>query len=72
MINLREKPFYLDDKQIKWVNDIFDSMTLDEKIGQLFVVLKANPGVDEKQLKDIVDNVHKMVNISGKRNLFYL
>lgn len=58
MINLREKPFYLDDKQIKWVNDIFDSMTLDEKIGQLFVVLKANPGVDEKQLKDIVDNVH--------------
>ena len=40
MVNLREKPFYLDDEGIKWVEDTIASMTLDEKVGQLFVLLK--------------------------------
>ncbi len=58
MIDLKAKPFYLNDEQIKWVYDTFNSLTLDEKIGQLFVVLKANPGVDQNQLKNIVDTTH--------------
>lgn len=37
MVDLKAKPFNLSDKQIKWVNDTVKSMTLDEKIGQLFV-----------------------------------
>ncbi len=37
MVNLKEKPFYLDDDQIKWVEDTIKGMTLDEKINQLFV-----------------------------------
>jgi hypothetical protein len=35
-INLSPNPFYLDEYGIKWVNDTLNSMTLDEKIGQLF------------------------------------
>ena len=35
-IDIREKPFYLNEKQIRWVNDTLSSMTEDEKIGQLF------------------------------------
>ncbi len=58
MINLKEKPFYLNDLEVKWVEDTLSSLTLDEKIGQLFVVLKANPGVDESQIKGIIDSVH--------------
>jgi beta-N-acetylhexosaminidase len=37
MIDLKAKPFYLDDEAIAWVNNTKESMTLDEKIGQLFV-----------------------------------
>jgi len=51
MVDLRTKPFYLNDEQIKWVEDTIADMTLDEKLGQLFVILKAIPGVDEEQIK---------------------
>ena len=51
MVNLREKPFYLGDEQIQWVEDTIAGMTLEEKLGQLFVILKAIPGVDEEQIK---------------------
>ena len=44
MIDLRAKPFYLTDEQIQWVEDTIDSMTLEEKLGQMLVILKAEPG----------------------------
>lgn len=34
-LNLKEKPFYLTEDQIEWVNKTFEEMTLDEKVGQL-------------------------------------
>lgn len=37
MINLKAKPFYLSDEDIKWVEQTKQSLTLDEKIGQLFI-----------------------------------
>lgn len=37
MVNLKEKPFYLNDEQIDWVEKTIDGMTIDEKIGQMFV-----------------------------------
>ncbi len=49
--DLRAKPFCLDDKQAAWVEDTIKNMTLDEKIGQLFVLLKGIPGVDEERIK---------------------
>ena len=36
MVNLKAKPFYLDDSQIEWVQSTIARMTDDEKIGQLF------------------------------------
>ena len=42
MVNLKEKPYYLNDRQIQWVEDTIAAMTLEEKIGQLFVNMVAN------------------------------
>lgn len=36
LVDLRVKLYNLDDSQIKWVNDTLKSMTVEEKIGQLF------------------------------------
>ena len=38
-MNLKAKPFYLNDEDIAWVNETRESMTLTEKAGQLFCVL---------------------------------
>lgn len=39
MLNLKEKPFYLSDEEIQWVQDTLAGMTLEEKIGQLFCLI---------------------------------
>lgn len=39
MVNLKAKPFYLSDEKIRWVEDTIASMTMEEKIGQLFINL---------------------------------
>ncbi len=39
MVDLKAKPFYLNDKKIKWVEDTINGMSMDEKIGQLFINL---------------------------------
>ena len=36
MVDLKAKPFFLDDEGIKWVEDVISSMSIEEKIGQLF------------------------------------
>ena len=56
MVNLKDKPFYLNDEQIKWVEDTINSMSLDEKIGQLFINLGANR--EENYLKNVVAKYH--------------
>ena len=33
MVNLRVKPYNLDDEGVKWVEETIKSMTLEEKIG---------------------------------------
>ena len=33
---LKQKPFYLSDEDIAWVESTRDSMSVDEKVGQLF------------------------------------
>ena len=54
MINLREKPFYLNDEDIKWVEETLDSMDLNEKIGQLFCPVGSTD--DEDELKEFLKN----------------
>lgn len=39
MVDLTKKPFNLNAEQLKWVEDTIASMTLEEKIGQLFICL---------------------------------
>ncbi len=39
MVDLKQKPFNLNDEQIRWVEDTYASMTFDEKVGQLFINL---------------------------------
>lgn len=56
MVDLRTKPFYLNDEQIEWVEDTIGSMTLEEKIGQLFINLTLQR--DEKSLRSLVEDYH--------------
>lgn len=51
MVDLKRKPFNLEDEQIKWVEDTILSMTLEEKIGQLFVHL-TDAYADEERVKE--------------------
>lgn len=37
MLDLRKKPFYLNDEQVAWVKQTAANLSIDEKVGQLFV-----------------------------------
>ena len=56
MVDLKAKPFYLNDEQIRWVEDTLASMTDDEKLSQLFVLLKGVPGADETQIQALMES----------------
>ena len=56
MVDLKAKPFCLNDEQISWVKETFDSLTFDEKVGQLFVNLTLQR--DEKTLSKLVNEYH--------------
>lgn len=56
MVNLKAKPFYLTDEQVKWVEETISGMTLDEKIGQLFVHLTGS--VEEAEVKEDIERTH--------------
>ena len=44
---LSKKPFFLDETQIKWVNDTLSSLTAEEKLGQLLCqIIWDRPGAD--------------------------
>ena len=56
MVNLKAKPYNLDEKSIQWVQDTIANMTIEEKIGQLFINMGASR--DEEYLKSVLDNYH--------------
>ena len=51
-MNLKAKPFYLNDEQIAWVESTLASLTLEEKVGQLFcpISYSSDPGYLTYQL----------------------
>lgn len=51
-MDLKSKPFYLDNEQIAWVESVLSSMTEDDKIKQLFIDMAAP--VPEPVIKKIV------------------
>lgn len=56
MVNLKAKPFYLSDEDVKWIEDTIKGMTDEEKVGQLFFQLTM--GLDEAYLKNLVEKYH--------------
>ena len=56
MVNLKAKPYYLSDEDIRWVEATIASMTDEEKVGQLFFQLTA--GMDEAYLRDLMQKYH--------------
>ena len=55
-VDLKAKPYYLNDEDIQWVTQTIAGMTIEEKIGQLFVNMGASR--DEAYLKSVVDTYH--------------
>ena len=46
-MDLKAKPFHLNDEQIKWVEDTLASLSTREKVGQLFCINVVTEGVDD-------------------------
>ena len=55
-INLKIAPYYFSDKQIEKIEKMISSMTLEEKIGQLFFVV--GRGFDEEYLSHVTKDLH--------------
>lgn len=55
-VNLKEKPFYLEQEGINWVHDTIEKMSLEEKIGQLFIHL--GQSTEEEYIKNMAEKYH--------------
>jgi len=56
MVNLSEKPYNLSNSDIEWVHTSIDKMTIEEKIGQLFINMGSSR--DEDYLKNVLAKYH--------------
>ena len=56
MVDLRAKPYYLNDEEIAWVESTIASMSDEEKVGQLFWQLTA--GNSEEYLSELMTKYH--------------
>lgn len=73
MVDLKAKPFYLDEDGCRWVTETLAGMTEDEKIGQLFCdILWDRPGTDPLNLlKDIQPGGIMYRPFAGEKMLEY-
>ena len=55
-VDLTATPFHLDEEQQKWVTDTLASMTLEEKVGQLFC--PAMSSFSKKTISHMTDDLH--------------
>ncbi|WP_367924628.1 glycoside hydrolase family 3 protein [uncultured Ruthenibacterium sp.] len=55
MIDIKAKPFYLSDEDVRWVTETLQGMSLKQKVGQLFCPIGET--VDEKELAKIFDAI---------------
>lgn len=46
-VDLKAKPFCLNEEQIGWVKETIENMTFDEKVGQLFLFM--SPGASQQR-----------------------
>lgn len=54
MVDLKGKPFYLSEEDIRWVEETRDSMSLEEKIGQLFIMLDRKK--DREEARKLIED----------------
>ena len=64
MVNLRAKPYYLNDEDIRWVESTIASMTDEEKVGQLFWQLTA--GNSEEYLLELLEKWEQLAEEAGE------
>lgn len=55
-VDLKAKPFNLSDEDIKWVEDTIANMTIEEKIGQLFINMGSSR--TKEYLTSVLNNYH--------------
>ena len=56
MVDLTAMPFHLDADAVAWVRETIASLTLEEKVGQLFINL--NVSFNERYLDNVLDRYH--------------
>lgn len=56
MVDLKARPYYLNDEDIKWVSDTIAAMSDEEKVGQLFFQLTSSH--EEEHLKGLMEKYH--------------
>lgn len=67
IVNLREKPYFLNEDQIYWVEETIKSMSLEEKIGQLFFNLFFFGDVSFSEKAISKDEIINKFHIGGVR-----
>ena len=71
MIDLTKNPFYLSKEDIEWVNETLESLTLDEKIGQLFFPIGYSPNENYLQYEVLNKNPGGLMFRSGDTEEVY-
>ena len=61
MVDLKANPFFLDDESVKWVEDTISGMSVEEKIGQLFI------GMNYIHTQEHYDTMINRYHIGGVR-----
>ena len=65
-MDLKAKPFYLSDEDIKWVEETKATLTLDEKLGQLFFPIGYSPNEQYLQYEILSKNPGGLMFRTGK------
>ena len=47
MVDLKSNPFFLSEEQISWVYEQKNSLSLEQKVGQLFLVMGGNYSINK-------------------------
>lgn len=65
-MDLKAKPFYLSEEDIRWVEETKNSLTLDEKLGQLFFPIGYSPNEQYLEYEILAKNPGGMMFRTGK------
>ena len=65
MVDLTKKPYYLKEEDIQWVQNTIENMTLEEKIGQLFVGMIR--GMNQEQIMQQISDFTEKYQLGGIR-----